>query len=435
MEDMTLRYRPRIADRLLADKLESKGAVLIRGPKWCGKTTTAEQIAGSVLYMSNPRSRKSNLELAELDPQMLLQGETPRLIDEWQIAPSLWDAVRFEVDHRRIPGQFILTGSAVPIARDSKGADGIFHTGTGRFAIIDMLPMSLMESGDSTGEVSLGTLFSTPDAIRGANHHDLRSIAFLTCRGGWPYAITEGMTPKASLSQSIDYLDLVVEEDISRVDGRERNVERARAIMRSYARLQGTQTPVSMIRKDVMANDNDSITDETISSYLNALRQIFVIKDMPSWNPNLRSKSAIRTTPTRYFSDPSIATAVLRVGPEDLLGALPTFGLIFETLCVRDLRVYAQALDGDVFHYRDSNGLECDTVVHLRDGRYGLVEIKLGGDRLIEEGAANLDKLHGLIDTSRMPEPSFKMILTAVGDYAYRRADGIYVVPIGCLRD
>lgn len=243
------------------------------------------------------------------------------------------------------------------------------------------------------------------------------------------------MTPKASLSQSIDYLDLVVEEDISRVDGRERNVERARAIMRSYARLQGTQTPVSMIRKDVMTNDNDSITDETISSYLNALRQIFVIKDMPSWNPNLRSKAAIRTTPTRYFSDPSIATAVLRVGPEDLLGVLPTFGLIFETLCVRDLRVYAQALDGDVFHYRDSNGLECDTVVHLRDGRYGLVEIKLGGDRLIEEGAANLDKLHGLIDTSRMPEPSFKMILTAVGDYAYRRADGIYVVPIGCLRD
>lgn len=435
MEDMTLRYRPRIADRLLADKLESKGAVLIRGPKWCGKTTTAEQLAGSVLYMSNPRSRKSNLELAELDPQMLLQGETPRLIDEWQIAPSLWDAVRFEVDHRRIPGQFILTESAVPIARDSKGADGIFHTGTGRFAIIDMLPMSLMESGDSTGEVSLGTLFSTPDAIRGANHHDLRSIAFLTCRGGWPYAITEGMTPKASLSQSIDYLDLVVEEDISRVDGRERNVERARAIMRSYARLQGTQTPVSMIRKDVMTNDNDSITDETISSYLNVLRQIFVIKDMPSWNPNLRSKAAIRTTPTRYFSDPSIATAVLRVGPEDLLGALPTFGLIFETLCVRDLRVYAQALDGDVFHYRDSNGLECDTVVHLRDGRYGLVEIKLGGDRLIDEGAANLDKLHGLIDTSRMPEPSFKMILTAVGDYAYRRADGIYVVPIGCLRD
>ena len=435
MEDMTLRYRPRIADRLLADKLESKGAVLIRGPKWCGKTTTAEQLAGSVLYMSNPRSRKSNLELAELDPQMLLQGETPRLIDEWQIAPSLWDAVRFEVDHRRIPGQFILTGSAVPTARDSKGADGIFHTGTGRFAIIDMLPMSLMESGDSTGEVSLGTLFGTPDAIRGANHHDLRSIAFLTCRGGWPYALTEGMTPKASLSQSIDYLDLVVEEDISRVDGRERNVERARAIMRSYARLQGTQTPVSMIRKDIMTNDNDSITDETVSSYLNALRQIFVIKDMPSWNPNLRSKSAIRTTPTRYFSDPSIATAALRVGPEDLLGVLPTFGLIFETLCVRDLRVYAQALDGDVFHYRDSNGLECDTVVHLRDGRYGLVEIKLGGDRLIEEGAANLDKLHGLIDTSRMPEPSFKMILTAVGDYAYRRADGIYVVPIGCLRD
>lgn len=425
-------YYPRIADQLLKEKLEAKGAVLIRGPKWCGKTTTAEQQASSILYLSDPATRLQNLELVKIDPGLILDGPTPRLIDEWQIAPELWDAVRFTVDHRRKPGQFILTGSAVPI---NKATDTpIFHTGTGRFAIIDMLPMSLFESGDSTGEVSLSELFQSPAVIRGVNKHTLQDIAFLTCRGGWPFAVTEDLSRKAMLSQAFDYIDLVTEEDISRVDGITRDADRARVILRSYARYQGTQTPISKIRQDVAANDNDKISDDTIGSYINALKQIFVIKDMAAWNPNLQSKTAIRTTPTRYFTDPSIATASLRIGPNDLIKTLPTFGLIFETLCVRDLRVYTQTLDGDVYHYRDSNGLECDAVVHLRNGRYGLVEIKLGGDKLIEEGCTNLNKLASIIDKDKIGEPSFMMILTAVGNYAYRRQDGIYIVPIGTLR-
>lgn len=308
-------------------------------------------------------------------------------------------------------------------------------TGTGRFAIIDMLPMSLYESGDSSGEISLAHLFTNPDEIYGVNKHSLEDIAFLTCRGGWPFAVVEDLPTRAVLSQAEDYLDLVVEEDVSRVDGTMRNEERARAILRSYARYQGTQIPISKIRQDVAANDSDSISADTLAGYLNALRQIFVIKDMEAWNPNLQSKTAIRTTPTRYFTDPSIATAALRIGPTDLINALPTFGLIFETLCVRDLRVYAKSIDGDVYHYRDSNGLECDAVVHLKNGKYGLVEIKLGGEKLIEEGCANLNKLSSIIDTSRMGQPAFKMILTAVGDYAYRRPDGVYIVPIGCLRN
>lgn len=420
-------YRPRIADSLLQDKLEAKGAILIRGPKWCGKTTTAEQFSKSAIFMSEPGS--NNIELAQLNPGIILQGETPRLIDEWQLAPELWDAVRYEVDHRHRRGQFILTGSAVPVAEKLK------HTGTGRFAIIDMFPMSLYESGDSSGEISLREMFDSPIQIAGINKLSLQDVAYLTCRGGWPYAVMEGLSQKAALSQAEDYVDLVVEEDISRVDGTVRNVATARVIMRSYARYQGTQTPVSKIRQDVAVNDNDSISDDTIHSYLNALRQIFVIKDMESWNPNLQSRTAIRTTPTRYFIDPSIATASLRIGPADLINALPTFGLLFETLCVRDLRVYAKSIDGDVYHYRDSNGLECDAVIHLKNGKYGLVEIKLGGERLIEEGSANLKKLNSIIDKKKMGEPSFMMIVTAVGNYAFRRPDGIYIVPIGCLRN
>lgn len=428
-----MNYKRRIADNILANKLEAKGAVLIRGPKWCGKTTTAEQKSSSVLYMSQPGSRDNNIELAKIDPQLLLQGDTPRLIDEWQIAPQLWDAVRYEVDHRKCIGQFILTGSAVPSSEE--GLRGkVFHTGTGRFAIIDMLPMSLYESEESSGEVSLGEMFDSPSIIRGVNKHTLADIAYFICRGGWPFAVTSDLTRKAALSQAYDYVDIVIEEDISRVDKTMRNPARARQIMKSYARFQGTQTPVSMIRKDLAANETDTLSDDTISSYLNALRQIFVIKDLPAWNPNLTSKSAIRTTDTRYFSDPSIATASLRIGPDDLIKSLSYFGFVFEALCVRDLSVYAQMLDGDLFHYRDSNGLECDTVLHLRDGRYGLIEIKLGGDKLIEEGVVNLRKLSKIIDTSKMGVPSFLMILTAVGDYAYRRKDGIYIVPIGCLK-
>lgn len=423
-------YIKRLIEPIIERKLESKGALLIRGAKWCGKTTTAEQFAGSILYMSDPSKLKSNLDAAQMDASLLLEGPVPRLIDEWQIAPQIWDAVRFTVDQRGEPGQFILTGSAVPAKRDE-----IFHSGTGRFAILDMRPMSLYESGESTGEVSLAELFTTPEKIMGINPYKLNDIAYFTCRGGWPFAVNGSLRRQATLEQAADYLDLVVNEDISRVDNVERNPDRARTLLRSYARHQGTQTPISVIKRDIMANDNDTISEDTIASYLNALRQIFVIDDMISWNPNIRSKSAIRTSPTRYFTDPSIATAALGINPDSLMKDLNTFGLIFETLCARDLRVYSQNIGGTVYHYRDSSGLECDMVVHLRNGAYGLIEVKLGGSNLIEEGVASLKKFRDVIDTRRMGEPAFMMVLTAVGDYAYRRADGVYVVPIGCLKN
>ena len=427
-----MEYKPRIADHILKDKLESKGAVLIRGPKWCGKTTTAEQQASSVIYVNDPAKRGQYREMGQINPSFLLKGETPKLIDEWQNIPQLWDAVRYEVDHRRAAGQFILTGSAVPMNKEDR--EQIYHTGTGRFGIIDMAPMSLFESGESSGEISLEHLFKTPESIEGFSNSSLEDIAFMACRGGWPFALSPELGEKAALSQAFDYLDLVVEEDISRVDNVERNPYLARRILRSYARHQGAQISVAMIKKDIISSETNSLSDNTVYSYLNALKQIFVIKDLEAWNPNLNSKTAIRTSPTRYFIDPSIATAALRIGPDDLMNSLFTFGFIFETLCIRDLRVYSELLDGDVFHYRDSNGLECDAVLHRRNGQYGLIEIKLGSDSGIEEGAQNLLSLSKIIDKEKMGSPSFMMVLTAVGQFAYRRKDGVYVVPISCLR-
>ena len=422
-------YRPRLADKTLERKLKGKGAVLIQGPKWCGKTTTAEQMAKSILYMSRPEDVKANLMAADINPSKLLEGDTPRLIDEWQIAPKLWDAVRFEVDHRKGTGQFILTGSAVP-----PDDDEIFHTGTGRFAWIKMRPMSLFESGESTGEISLRTLFDQPEQILAENKiNDIDKLSFLICRGGWPGAVD--MENEIALDQAFDYFDAIVNADISRVDNVKRDSERAKRLMKSYARNQGTQTPYTVLRDDILANDSESLTEDTVYSYTNALRKIFVIEDMPAWNPNLRSKTAIRTSDTRYFTDPSIATASLGLGPNDLVKDLNTMGLFFETMCVRDLRVYAESLDGEVYHYRDKSGLECDAVIHLRNGSFGLIEIKLGGDHLIEEGAASLKAFSSKIDTKKMKEPAFMMVLTGTGKYAYRREDGVYVVPVGCLRE
>ena len=414
-------------DALLAQKLEGKGAVLIEGAKWCGKTTTAEQVARSVLYMDDPEKIEQNLTLAELSPKKLLQGDTPRLLDEWQIAPKLWDAIRFESDHRDELGQFILTGSAVPPSLEK-----VRHSGTGRFAWLKMRPMSLYESGESNGEVRLKQLFSSPKEVSGTSSLDLQRLAFLTCRGGWPRAVS--MSDRTALEQAFDYYDAVVNTDISRVEGMRCNPETAKRLMRSYARHQGAQAANTVICEDLKANENSSPGYDTISNYLAALKKIFVIEDMPAWNPNLRSKTAIRTSDTRYFTDPSIATASLGLGPDDLIADLKTFGLLFETLCVRDLRVFAEALDGQVYHYRDRSGLECDAVVHLRNGSYGLIEIKLGGEKLISEGAANLLNLSGKIDADKMKRPSFQMVLTGIGDYAYRRKDGVYVVPIGCLK-
>ena len=421
-------YRKRIADTILLRKLEGKGAVLIEGPKWCGKTTTAEQIAASVLYMDDPQTKEQNITMAGLNPKRLLTGETPRLIDEWQLAPKLWDAIRFEVDHRHELGQFVLTGSAVPA--DTKE---ITHSGTGRFTWMTMRPMSLYESGDSTGDVSLRELFGTPEAIDGAAKIDLDRLSFLICRGGWPLAVD--LRDEIALDQALDYYDAVVHSDINRADGISKNPERVKRLMRSLARNQGQQIANTVIAEDIKANDGTTIEDETVAGYISALKKIFVVEDMPAWNPNLRSKTAIRSADTRYYVDPSIAVAAIGVGPNDLIADLKTFGFLFETLCVRDLRVFADALNGEVYHYRDKNGLECDAVIHLRNGSYGLVEIKLGGDKLIEEGAESLKSLRDKIDPEKMKKPAFLMVLTGLGDYAYRREDGVYVVPIGCLKE
>ena len=421
------KYKARVADALLKDKLEAKGAVVIEGPKWCGKTTTAMQVAKSVLRMDEPSRRDTNIQMADIAPERLLQGDIPRLIDEWQIAPKLWDATRYEVDTRGEEGQFILTGSAVPVESEE-----MTHSGTGRFTWLMMRPMSLFESGESTGDVSLGELFENPEQIKGINALDIDKLAFLICRGGWPPAVD--MKEKAALAQAFDYYDAVVKSDINRADGVSKNPERVKRLMRSFARNQGGQVPNTSIRDDIMANDAEGVNEYTVASYIAALKKIFVIEDMPAWNPNLRSKTSIRSSDTRYYIDPSIATAALGIGPKDLLNDLNTMGLMFETMCVRDLRVYAEYLDGEVMHYRDKSGLECDTVIHLRNGSYGLAEIKLGGQKLIEEGAANLKALAAKIDTTRMPAPSFMMIVVGVGDFAYRREDGIFIVPIGCLK-
>lgn len=421
-------YRKRIADDVLKRKLEGKGAVLIEGPKWCGKTTTAEQISASVLYMDEPEKKAQNITMSELNPKRLLSGATPRLIDEWQLAPKLWDAIRFEVDHRGELGQFVLTGSAVP-----PDTSEITHSGTGRFTWLTMRPMSLYESGDSTGEVSLRSLFNQPENLDAGSSLDIDRLAFLICRGGWPQAV--GMRDEIALEQAVDYYDAVVHSDINRADDVQKNPERVKRLMRSYARNQGTQTPNTAIAKDIAANDEAAFDTETVASYLNALRKIFVVEDMPAWNPNLRSKTAIRSSDTRYYVDPSIAVAALGVGPQDLLSDLNTFGFLFEALCVRDLRVFSDALNGSVYHYRDKDGLECDAVIHLRNGQYGLIEIKLGGDKLIKEGAESLLALSEKLDTDKMKKPSFLMVLTGLGDFAYRRPDGVYVVPIGCLKD
>ena len=424
-------YKNRIADEILRDNLEAAGLVLIEGTKWCGKTTTAEQQAKSIVYMNDPERSESYLMLAQNAPGLLLRGDTPRLVDEWQDAAELWDAARFEVDHRPVKtGQFIFTGSTI-VPKEKR--EKIKHSGTGRIARMIMRPMSLWESGESNGRLSLSALFNgkTEDAYD-SNPLDVEAIAWLICRGGWPAALT--MTKKGALKQSTNYIDAIANSDISDVDGVGRDSEFTLRLLRSYSRFQGAQAPISSIHADLTANADSSMKEDTIASYISALKKLFVIEDVPAWNPNLRSKTAIRTSDTRYFVDPSIATAAMGIGPENLLFDLNTMGLLFETLCIRDLRVYSELLDGKIYHYRDKNGLECDAVLHLRNGKYGLIEVKLGGKKLIDEGAAVLTELSEKIDVDRMMAPSFMMVLTGTGDYAYKRTDGVWVVPIGCLK-
>ena len=421
-------YKRRIFDDILQEELAGAGAVLIEGAKWCGKTTTAEQAAKSVIYMDETGKMEENISLARLKPERILSGEQPRLIDEWQLAPVLWDSIRYNVDHAANPGCYILTGSSVP-ADDSE----MQHSGTGRFSWLKMRPMTLWESRESSGEASLAALFNGQD-ITGAKSAcpDLDEVAFLLCRGGWPYACE--LNGRTALRRAFAYLDATVKRDISRVDGVNRDEGRARRLMRSYARLQATQSAISVIKADLEANESLPISVDTVSSYITALKRLFVIEDMPAWYPNLRCKTPIRTGDTRYFVDPSVATAALGLGPDDLINDLTTYGLLFETMAVRDLRVYMDALFGSVSHYLDASGLECDAVAHMRNGKYGLVEIKLGGKELIEKGAATLKKLAARIDTVKMSSPSFLMVLTATGDFAYRRDDGVVVCPLGCLK-
>ena len=411
MEETEFSYRPRIVDSALKRKIRGKGAVLIEGPKWCGKTTTAEQISNSVLSVDDPTTVKANITVSEIDPEKLLAGEQPRLLDEWQVAPKLWDAVRHHVDHHKGQGQFVLTG---------------------RFGWIVMRPMTLFESGDSTGEVSLGALFESSE-ISGYSDLNLDRLAFLICRGGWPESVD--MEPDVALDQAFDYIDAVIRKDMSRVDNIRRDPQKVRSLLRSYARNIGTQISQAAISADISSNGTTTVNEETVSEYLQALRKLYVVEDMKAWNPNLRSKTAVRTSDTRYFVDPSLAAASLRVGPSDLMKDLNTMGFFFEALVVRDLRVYAESLDGDVYHYRDNLENECDVVIHLRNGRYALIEVKLGGESLIEEGVETLKGVLRRIDTSKMGEPAFMAVVTGTDRYAYKRDDGIMIIPIGTLKN
>jgi predicted AAA+ superfamily ATPase len=421
---MKQKYLDRIADSVLRAALEASGAVLIEGPKWCGKTRTAEEKAASTLYMQDPDHTVSYLKAADAKPSLLLKGNTPRLIDEWQMAPVLWDAVRFAVDQRNETGQFILTGSAVPTD------NAVQHTGTGRISRMLMRPMSLFESLESNGSVSLKAMFV--DIVDGECFSNLtiEGLAFALTRGGWPASVKQ--KESIALRQVYDYVDAVINIDVSRVDGVDKNPARVRALMQSLARNVSTTASITTIRNDI-ASDEESISDKTITSYLNALRRIFVVEDLPAWNPAMRSKTALRTSSKRHFVDPSIATASLRATPDSLLQDFNTFGLLFESLCIRDLRIYAQAIDGEVFHYRDKSGLEADAIVHLKDGRWGAIEIKMGAKE-IEIAAENLKLLRNKVNLNKMKEPSFLMVLTGT-EFGYRREDGVYIVPIGCLRD
>lgn len=417
-------YYPRLVDKLLDLQLQAAGAVLIEGPKWCGKTYTGHAKAKSVLYMHDVDNLANNRQLAQTQPSLLLRGETPRLIDEWQDTPVLWDAVRFAVDQRGQTGQFILTGSAVP-------QDGTtLHTGTGRIARILMRPMSLYESKESSGEVSLKALFDGQQAIEGVNAISIERMAFLLCRGGWPAAVKQ-QHEKIALQTARNYVREVAEQDIQRVDGSEKNPDRVRLVLQSLARNISTMANLQTIKSDIEAND--PVSEKTIANYINALRRIFIVEDVPAWQPSLRSKTAIRTSHKRQLVDPSIGLAALRATPNGLLQDFSSFGFFFESLCTRDMRVYAEANDGAIYHYRDRSGLESDLIIRLYDGRWAAVEVKLGS-KDIEDAAKHLLALRNKIDTDKVGEPAFLMVVTG-GQYAYRREDGVLIVPIGCLKD
>ncbi len=419
------KYIPRLLDDVLKEKLNLYGAVLIEGAKWCGKSTTAKQCAKSILEMQNPKTRVNNIETAKTRPDLLLIGDKPRLIDEWQDAPSLWDAIRYDVDNTGLKNQYILTGSSTPRKEEPS------HTGTGRIIRLTMRPMSLYESGDSNGQVSLKDLFNNKKNIQGISTKEFEDIAFYCARGGWPSSLN--LSREQAIIVASDYYESLVMNDIKKVDDVVRNPSRMRMILRSLARNISTTASISTIKEDIIFNDAE-ISEKTITDYINALVKLYIIDDLEAWCPKLRSKTEIRTTPKRCFTDPSIALASLRATDKDLLKDFKTFGFMFEALCLRDLKIYAQALNGNVYFYRDKNGLESDAIIHLKDGRWGAIEIKLGSPDAIEDAAKNLLKLSNIVDTEEMNKPSFLMILTA-GKYSYLRTDGVYVISITTLKN
>jgi len=424
------KYLKRCVDSRLNDKLKSSGAVWLKGPKWCGKSTTAEQIAKSFVYMQSRKEREQNIALAKNAPELFLAGETPKLIDEWQVIPFIWDDIRFEIDKRDAFGQFILTGSATPL--NGKEEQLVKHSGVGRISTIVMRPMSLYESLDSNGCISINSLFNKEKVVPAICDKKLLDYAQYACRGGWPKSI--GTSEKVSIEIVRNYYDGLVENDIKSVDGVSRDVEKVKAFMRSYARNVSTECSIETIISDIKGFDNKTVSDETVKSYIKALERLYVIEDIKAWSPNLRSKTTIRTSPTRHFIDPSIACRALGAYKEDLINDIKTFGLIFEDMAVRDLKIYADKLGGEVYHYRDKSGLEADAIIHLENGKWAAFEVKLHDSDRIEEGAANLLKLSNLIDEQKMRKPEFLMVITAT-EYAYRREDGVWIVPLACLKD
>lgn len=419
-------YLPRLIEKTITESMKTNGCIVIEGPKWCGKSTTSERFAQSVIKLQKPATYKQYKILADIGDDNLLSGEKPLLFDEWQKIPELWDYIRNYIDEVSGKGLFILTGSAKPIEDKDR------HSGIGRMKKITMRTMSLWESNESSGEVSLEKLFNNDINVTGKNKYQLKDIAYIICRGGYPSAVIE-KNKDLALNYAKDYVNTLVSSDITSVDEIKRNPKRARAILKSYARNVSTAAKKTTILKDIEANvDTQDI--RTVNSYIDAFSKLFVIDETESWTPKLRSKTAIRTTSTKYFVDPSIATAILDANPNDLMDDLNTFGLLFENLVLRDLKIYTESFQGNIYNYRDKSGLEADAVIHLNDGRWGLVEVKLGGEYLINEGAATLKALSEKIDQDKMSKPAFLAVITATDAFAYKREDGIYVIPIACLK-
>ena len=422
-----MNYINRIVDSEIREQLSITGAVVIRGPKWCGKTTSAKQFANSILEMQNPDLQDNYIELANTKPSLLLEGKKPRLLDEWQIAPKLWNAVRYSVDNISEPSQYILTGSSVPPEDDT------MHSGVGRFAFVTMKSMTLFESGDSNGRISLFDVLNGKRNIDGKRTElTYEKIAYALCKGGWPESIK--INKNKAIKIPANYVDLLCESDISRVDGIKRNPDLARTILKSYARQISTIDSNKMLYSDVQANFS-GIAERTIMDYVDALKKLFVIEEIQAWNPNIRSKTSIRTSAKKSMVDPSLATAALGCSPEELMLDIKTFGLLFENLVTRDLGVYANAIGGRLNHYRDRFGLECDIVIHFANGRYALVEAKLGTSR-IDEAEEHLITLKNLIveNEPRLGAPEFLMIITGT-DMAYTTKNDVLIVPIGCLKN